>query len=282
MNLALQNVAVYAGGNLSLSSVAGLARLNGQLGPVKASSLRVASRISNTLRAGFPVAHVDSFADYALIALSVPDRIILGCIEELERSTLDWQGRVLIIGDTPRDSSVCAGLAARGAQVATFNVVAGMAVMEGATTAIREFRRLLLPRSARVVRLASGGKPLLFAGLTLASFTAHLAAAASDCLRTAGIEPGQARGMVHNLMAEALRAHTKAGRKAVDSDYGEPAWNSIRQQHAALSRTQPDLANYFAAAAAASAQLAGVEPQSLSPVPFTAQPSSLGVAVGSL
>ncbi len=257
MNPKSGSIALLAGGSVSRSSVGQLSRLSEVLGPIKASSFRVASRVANLIRAGHPVHEIAEFADSKMVLVCVPDRAADNAALELDRSAIDWTDRVVVMCDTPRDSRLLAALSAKGARVASFNMIAGLAVMEGERAAIREFKSTLLPTSARVVRLEGGGKPLLFAGLTLAGFTAQLAAAASDCLRSAGIEPAQARKMVHNLMSDSLRAHTNAGHNALGTALQEPEISSMHLQHAALCATQPDLAKYFAAAMKAASEFAG-------------------------
>src|SRR5712691_864237 len=64
--------AVAGGGRVSGSFVARLPRLAADLGPVAAQSYRLASRIVNSIGAGYPVKSYEDLGDSALILVCAP------------------------------------------------------------------------------------------------------------------------------------------------------------------------------------------------------------------
>src|SRR5260370_13061866 len=71
-----KSVALIGAGKLSGSPVSEFWRLSDRLGPVKAPSFRLASRIANRLRAGHPVRDYAEFDSCRLILVSVPHAIL--------------------------------------------------------------------------------------------------------------------------------------------------------------------------------------------------------------
>ena len=248
------------GAGRTATSLSRLPGLGEHLGPVMASSLRVASRIVNQLRAGRPVADAIEFADCPLVLVCVPDAQIEKEVHRLVRSGVEWRGRSVVLAETLRDSIALTPLAERGALTASVNalqsVQGSMFIGDGDARAIALFRKTLLTRSARLLRLDSGGKPLFLAGLSLARLPLHLADAAGQSMRAAGLPAGFARSIVKHAMAESVRAFAKAG-KANGAVWSKEEWESLRAQIQALRESQPELATYFVAALESAMKWAG-------------------------
>src|SRR6266853_5969880 len=66
------NLAMAGGGRVSGSFVARLPRLAAELGPVAAQSYRLASRIVNSIGAGYPVKRYEDLDGSALILVCAP------------------------------------------------------------------------------------------------------------------------------------------------------------------------------------------------------------------
>src|SRR5450759_3091114 len=107
----LPPVALVATGKLMRSFILDLPRFRERIGPVKAASLRVASRITNTLQAGFPVADYDAFNPCRIIFICVPDEMLPETIQGLGDSPLDWAGRSVVLCDSPLASDALHDLA---------------------------------------------------------------------------------------------------------------------------------------------------------------------------
>jgi hypothetical protein len=238
-------VAMIAAGTSTRSPIGRLFAFSEWLGPVKASSFRVASRIVNTLRAGRPVHDLSAFTPCRVILICVPDHSVEYAVGELERAGLDLVHRSVVLCDSSRDTSVLAPLAAQGAQVATVNLIGGLLVADGHRTTASEFRRDFLPRNTRILRLKPGAKPVFLAGLTVAGLPAYVAAGATACLREAGVSAGQARRIVQSLAEESLRAYTKGGKQSLEVRWDDTHWATIRMQLQALNGSSIDLAHFY-------------------------------------
>src|SRR5689334_831594 len=68
-----------------------------ELGPVSAVSYRVASRIANTLRAGFPVRTTGELRAARCILFHAPPEFVEPLIDGLEEADIGWEGRALVI-----------------------------------------------------------------------------------------------------------------------------------------------------------------------------------------
>ena len=224
--------------------------LANQLGPVKSSSYRVASRIVNGLRAGEPVSDATSLGLCNLVLICVDAGCVHATVAEMVKAELDWKGRSVILCDVPEDAATLSPLAALGAHTAsinTFNSEGKMLwIAEGDDVAIRDFKRILLPRATPVLQLAPGTKQVFLAGLTLASLPLYLHVVAVECLRAAGIGVGYGRGIAQALSIESIRAATKTGRQAIAHRSSEAGWEASRVQLSALRSFRPDLADVFA------------------------------------
>jgi hypothetical protein len=97
----LPPVALVATGKLMRSFILDLPGFRERIGPVKAASLRVASRITNTLQAGFPVADYEALQPCPMIFICVSDGMLPETIQELgdsldrrlDRGVLETAGR---------------------------------------------------------------------------------------------------------------------------------------------------------------------------------------------
>src|SRR5437660_9487619 len=92
-----QQVGLIAAGKLTDSPLVRMWALRERLGPVKASSMRVASRIANSLRAGHPVGDYEKFEGCGLILISVPDALLPKIVAELSTQPLTWADKTLVL-----------------------------------------------------------------------------------------------------------------------------------------------------------------------------------------
>ena len=120
-----RSAGLIGAGNLADSLPVRLHRLSESLGPVKSTSLRVASRISNTLRAGRPVVSYRDFDSCSLILVSVPSDHLPRVVTDLLAAGISWRGKSILLCSDWQDSSELAHLAARGASVGSISLVPG-------------------------------------------------------------------------------------------------------------------------------------------------------------
>src|SRR5262249_15410314 len=158
------------GGKSSSSSLARFWLLSQVLGPVKASSYRLASRIANGLRAGYPVRDFAEFDACGLIFISLPDRSVPQAIAELAAAGISWRGKSVVLFSAKHGSCELLTLSARGASVASISSVPGfrdtLYMLEGDRRAVQETRRLIEKGEVRCVTIDRGFKSLYLAALT--------------------------------------------------------------------------------------------------------------------
>jgi hypothetical protein len=214
----LQPVALLATGKLMRSFLLSVPGFRERIGPVKASSLRVASRIANTLQAGFPVADCAELGDCPAIFICLPDEALPRAVLELADSPLDWAGRTVVLVDSIHTSASLGSVAACGAYTASLNATpnpGSMILAEGHRTAIANLKPLF--GRFRLVRIESRQKTNYFRALKIAHLCGPLAAIAGERLRESGLTPAQAKSLVQSIFHQAIRDYMKSGRKVLST-----------------------------------------------------------------
>jgi len=238
------SVALLSAGKLTDSPVTRFWGLADQLGPVKAPSLRLASRVVNTLRAGYAVETFEPFADCRLILLDVPDSSVPAAAAELSRSGIAWHNKAVVLCSTWLDVSALQPLAALGAAAGSVAPLPGfdnrLYLIEGNTRLVHETRRLLKGRGARFLTIEPPLKPFFLGALNCAGPLFYsLLVAASECLRQAAIPQAAGKAILEKQLAKTLRTYLVAGRNA--------SWEmrGLGPQVQALEMVQPAAADYL-------------------------------------
>ena len=165
-----KSVALLAGGKLSSSPLARFWLLPEMLGPVQASSYRLASRIANSLRAGHPVQDYTEFEACRLIVISVPDGALTGALDQLRSAEISWPGKSVLLCSGSRGSLDLREFSLRGASVASLTAIPGFQdlryLLEGDKRAVQDSRHLVEHREQRCVVIERDLKPLYLAALT--------------------------------------------------------------------------------------------------------------------
>ncbi|HTR35932.1 MAG TPA: hypothetical protein VMH80_08535 [Bryobacteraceae bacterium] len=234
---------LIAAGNLTDSPLTRFHRLSEFLGPVKSPSYRLASRITNILRAGRPVKDYADLELCSLILIAVPANHIAHLVLELLASGIAWRGKCVVLLSDWQGSGDLHPLAARGASVGSISPIPGfdnLYLVEGDRRAILDSRRLLESRITRTVAIERSLKPLYLAALTCTgSLLFALLLAASESLRLAGITPVLRASILERQLDRTLRAFLKGGRRAYQSPQEFP------RQLRALAAKDEALGNYL-------------------------------------
>ncbi len=235
-------------GLLSRSFLLKLPALARDLGPVISPSYRLASRLVNSMRAGYPVEDYDGLQDARTLIIAVPDELLPTVLAKLVSASLEWAGKVVLLCDSPRESSELDPLAKRGAAVGSLSPIPGLAhryVVEGDRRAVRAARCLIEDGPSRAFELPRGQKAVFQAALCFAGpLLLTVADASSRCLRAAGLPAPACNHVGGQLLQRTLRSHLHAGRKAWS---GLPEAPQLRRQLAALEASDPELARCYRA-----------------------------------
>lgn len=242
------SIGLIAAGAVSQSFLARVQVVRDRLGPVYSPALRIASRIVNGLRVGFPVADLEAFSRCAIVLTSVPDDMLDSMIQTATAAKVRWQRKTVVLCDSSRDSSALEPLQKLGGFCASLDAIPATGetrfVAEGDVAAIAELRRLVGRKNLLV--LDRGGKAAYQAGLLLATDLAiGLTAAAVESLRAAGLKRPEAVPVIEALVTHAARSYAKAGRRAAA---GLPPEKTLARYLDALLTCDPQLARLFESA----------------------------------
>jgi predicted short-subunit dehydrogenase-like oxidoreductase (DUF2520 family) len=244
-----RQVALICAGKLTDGTLMRFRGLPERLGPVISTSLRLASRVVNTLRAGHAAGGYDVVEVCDVVLLSVPDATAPGFVRKLAEAgqdwtRKDWTRKFVILCSTPLESDVLAPLAALGAQTASIGEVAAfdgrLFLAEGDKAAITAVRPLLAGRDVKVVSVPSGHKAFyLAAEVCTGSLLTSLLVCADECLKLSGLGASEASWILQAQAQKTVRAFLRAGRKTLQ----DPA--DLAQQIAALRERQPPIGEFF-------------------------------------
>ena len=242
-------VALICAGKLTDGALTRFRALPERLGPVMSTSRRLASRVVNTLRAGYPASGYDAFEGCEVILLSVPDASAPGFVRELARAGLnwtrtDWTRKSAILCSTLLGSDVLTPLSALGAETASICEVTGfdgrLFLAEGDRAAITAVRPLLEGRDVKIVSVPSGHKAFyLAAAACTGPLLTSVLICADECLRLSGLGASEVSGILQVQAQKTTRAFLNAGRKT----YQEPA--DLARQIAALRERKPAIGEFF-------------------------------------
>ena len=188
------------------------------LGPVSAVSYRVASRIANTLRAGYPVRSADELNGARAILLHAPQESSESILNLLETAAIDWTGKALILCDCYASLETRRRFTEKGAGVAVarvFGVPARVIAEADAGAALRVVHRLARDMGLKAVRISPDSTDRFAAAVTLGTAAiTPLVDRAAALLRAAGVRDIEAARMVSALFEQTARDYAHAGKQS--------------------------------------------------------------------
>ena len=215
-------MALLCAGSISRSPLARLPQIRRYVRWVKASSYRVAARVTTALRAGVPVQDISELQHVKFWLVYAPAEDLSPIIRELGTLGESLEGSQVIILDEALAATGTENLRQLGAQVATFSPVEAEEkryVMEGDPDALKTIRQLVdSPNSSKVVELKKGAKPEYIQGALAATKSIlPCVADAVERFTNAGISAPEAKSITEALVTESMRAYFRAGRRAIKS-----------------------------------------------------------------
>ena len=220
------------------------------IGPVASTSLRVASRIVNTMRAGIAVPSVEEFQDCPLLLISVPARSAESAVAQLAAAPLDWKRHtVILIGS---DAHSLAPIARLGAVTGLLAAVPGFEerrfILEGERVALRALRPLLAGQGVQVILLPPGGRARFDAGVSLAGHVMFPMLAAAGAAFDSTRLP---RHLTDSVLEKTVQRAVRTWRRSRRRGWSIPGGNEIPAQIAALKEADPLAGAYLHSVAAA-------------------------------
>ena len=241
-------IALVAEGPTRDFPLAQLPGLLSRLGPVKSSSSRVASRLTNTLRTGTPVESYEQLENYPFLVISAGDSLAR-VVSELAACGQRWIGRTVLACGSASSTCRLPALARQGAAVGSLDVIEFFEslhfVVEGDPQAVR-FARTLVSTKNKTFEIAKSSKTIFSSGLTIAaSLLAPTAAAGVRCLRMAGLPLRDAMLIVERTITGSLRAYAKAGPKGWTGSLAAGDVDAVEKQLEELRRSDPLIERYL-------------------------------------
>lgn len=266
-------------GQLAETTLLRLPALTEDLGPVAASSKRLASRYANTLRRGWAVGNWSELSASRIIYLQVPPVELPMALETLLRAVHPWHRRVAVLLDDKLDSTSLMPLGIAGACVASLThaplPASSVAVVEGDADAVACLRKILRRSGVKVIHMRGGAKDVYNAGMALgASLSGVVADMAMRAVRLAGVDPSTARRIVNQSVDAALIQAPAGCRSAWGGSLSAMEKARLLKQLAALETSDPPAGAFLRETVAAALQFYGSDTRWLRKPPAAASAGS--------
>ena len=251
--------------------------LKRSVGPVYSTSLRLASRASNTLlRTGFQTTDWEELRRCEAVLFFLPAKSLRAMVEEWIQRGHEFRGLRLVVCDEDLKLADLADLRDLGAQTAAVGPLPHSEpyrfIGEGDSLALAPVIRLLESDGLKFTRLNTGGKHQLASSVErLHTESLPLFARTVDSLRESGLAQDAAVALAEKCLSQTLRFYARNGRRVFDArDSLTPArdeapkgatshdllaldealandWNDVLQPQSRATTTNgvmgPDLAN---------------------------------------
>lgn len=208
---------IIGAGAVGKSLIGGLPGKAREVGPVAAVSFRVASRIANVLRAGYPVRTAEALSRPSAVLFHAPPEQAASLLGLLDVARISWKGRVLIFCDCEVTLAARARFHDQGASTAVLKQfgIAGRIAVEGEGAALKAARRIVRELRLKPVEISAGAADRFDAAVTLGTCAlAPLIDCAAAMLRHAGVRDGEAARLAATLFQQTAREYARSGRQS--------------------------------------------------------------------
>jgi hypothetical protein len=205
-------------GGVSSGLIGRLPRNAIALGPVGGVSYRVASRIANKLKAGWPVRSLDEMDSVRLILFHAPPEYLPALGESLTEARIQWAGKSLIFCDCESvPVSILTRFRELGASVATVrrSVLPGRLILQGPAPALTFASRLARELKLRPVVISEGSETLFDAAMTLGSGgLTPIIDGVARTLRQCGLRDTEAAQLAAALFSRTAAEYAHSGKQS--------------------------------------------------------------------
>lgn len=219
-----------------------------EVGPVIAPSIRLASRVTNTLRTGYATRDWHDLAKCPMWLFSAPDDRLDRLVGAALETGIDLRARTVLLVDSRRDSGALAPFRGSGAVAASILHIGrperAEYMLEGDATAVRRARGWLQGAGLKVHIVPPSTRHVYSAATLLASHAAlTLLDTAVDCLRDSGIGGAAAHDLLTEAAGPPIRAFLRGGRRLRRPVVTEQQRNGIASGLRSLRQQSPALAS---------------------------------------
>lgn len=239
---------LIASGRMSSSLLLRRPALSRHIGPVVAPDRRLATRYSNSLRAGAAASAADLHA--CGLVLVHAGGAGLERLLPLLRGAGPWNGSHFALLSPDPDVSALGELRVAGAKVCSVITAPSrsrdLAVVEGDRRAVSLARQWLQEGHMRCLELAPGGGALFHLGLfTARGLLAPLLEAALMSLRASGLRAADARRLLSEAAGLSLRAFAARGRKGLADPAAQDRSRQVLRGVERAAQCRPGLARFL-------------------------------------
>jgi hypothetical protein len=235
---------VIGAGALSKSLIAQLPAKSRQIGAVAGSSYRVASRMANSLRAGYPARDVCELDASPVILFHAPVVHIRTIALLLAEARIEWKDKPVIFCDCEVPLAVVERFRALGASTAVARQfgVGGAIMVEGNAPALAHAHRIALDLRLRAIEIPPGAGDLFAAALTIATAAlTPLINRTVDLLRSCGLRDKVAVQMAASLFQQTVQEYGHSGRQSWTWHVREPDAEQIESEIGAVPESFREL-----------------------------------------
>jgi predicted short-subunit dehydrogenase-like oxidoreductase (DUF2520 family) len=240
--------ALFGAGAAGRTILAELPSLRREMGPVAASTFKVAARLVNVLKMGYAARDLTAFDECEVILVCAPDTGIDRAVEILARASINWQGKVVLFCMSDVTSVDFSVFQDQGASVGSLNVIDGLElyVVEGGREALREAKRFVKELKGRHLEVSHSRIRLFEAARTLSGtlFT-PLVNSCVEWLRESGVESKEAARLAEKMLSWTLRTYLHSGRRGWIGAVATQDWEAIERQYEAIREFDSLQAEYF-------------------------------------
>lgn len=224
---------LLAAGAVSKSLIGQLPAKARDIGPVAGASYRVASRIANSLHAGYPVRSVSELNDVPVVLVHAPPDQVRQFLDLLEGAQIRWKAKPLIFCDCRAGAESIRRLNAIGANAASMwrLPVSGRIAIDGAPPALTPARRIARELKMKAIVIAPGAVDLFDAAVTLGTDAiTPLIDSTAELLREAGLRDKHASRLAALLFIHTARDYAHSGRQSWSWYMRKPELDRIEAQ----------------------------------------------------
>jgi hypothetical protein len=251
--LAHRRYGLFGAGGVSRSILAALPCLRNELGPIAASTVKVAARIANVLQIGYAAKDLGALDNCEVILVCAPDTGLERGVEMLSDAQIDWSGKILLFCVSNVSSSDVPVFRERGASVGSLNAIEGLPkyyVIEGGKEALREAKRLVKELKGKNLEIDSEKIRLFDAARTLSgSLFTPVVDSCVEWIHESGVESKEAARVTEKLLLWTLRSYLHSGRRGWSGPAATRDWDAVEQQYDAVKMLNELQGEYFRATA---------------------------------
>jgi hypothetical protein len=241
---------LYGAGAAGRGLMSEIPCLRKELGPVAASTPKVAARIAHSLNSGHAVRDLSELNECKVILICAPGG---GAIERVvaafREAPIDWHSKSVLFCFSEVASMDHLLFQDRGASMGSINKMEGferLFVVEGGRNALREAKRLAKELKGKTVEVAQEKVRLFEAARTLSgSLFTPLVNCCAEWIRQSGVESKDAAYVAERMLLWTLRSYLHSGRRGWAGAAAKRDWTSVEKQYRAVRKLNRVEAEYF-------------------------------------